>query len=146
MIGVLTATCFLLALAVVLYFWGNKTAFNFIKMFLIFAILLDFIGLSGKAKMYPNELSGGEQQRVALARALVNNPSMLIADEPTGNLDPETAWDIMNLLNDINLRGTTVVVATHAKDIVDQMRKRVIEINKGTIVRDDKKGGYESEI
>ena len=109
-------------------------------------MVLSLVGLSGKAKMYPNELSGGEQQRVALARALVNNPSMLIADEPTGNLDPETAWDIMNLLNDINLRGTTVVVATHAKDIVDQMRKRVIEINKGTIVRDDKKGGYESEI
>ena len=109
-------------------------------------MVLSLVGLSGKAKMYPNELSGGEQQRVALARALVNNPSMLIADEPTGNLDPETAWDIMNLLNDINLRGTTVVVATHAKDIVDQMRKRVIEINKGTIIRDDKKGGYESEI
>lgn len=109
-------------------------------------MVLSLVGLSGKAKMYPNELSGGEQQRVALARALVNNPSMLIADEPTGNLDPDTAWDIMNLLNDINLRGTTVVVATHAKDIVDQMRKRVIEINKGRIVRDDKKGGYESEI
>ena len=71
---------------------------------------------------------------------------MLIADEFTGNLDPETAWDIMNLLNDINLRGTTVVVATHAKDIVDQMRKRVIQIEKGEIIRDDKKGGYESEI
>jgi len=109
-------------------------------------MVLSLVGLSGKAKMYPNELSGGEQQRVALARALVNNPSMLIADEPTGNLDPDTAWDIMNLLNDINLRGTTVVVATHAKDIVDQMRKRVIEINKGRIVRDDKKGGYESEV
>ena len=89
-----------------------------------------------------NELSGGEQQRVALARALVNNPSMIIADEPTGNLDPETAWDIMNLLNDINIRGTTVVVATHAKDIVDSMKKRVIQIDKGNIVRDDKKGGY----
>ena len=109
-------------------------------------MVLSLVGLSGKAKMYPNELSGGEQQRVALARALVNNPSMLIADEPTGNLDPETAWDIMTLLNDINLRGTTVVVATHAKDIVDQMRKRVIQIEKGEIIRDDKKGGYESEI
>jgi cell division transport system ATP-binding protein len=105
-------------------------------------MVLSLVGLSNKAKMYPDELSGGEQQRVALARALVNNPSMIIADEPTGNLDPDTAWDIMNLLNDINLRGTTVVVATHAKDIVDQMRKRVIEINKGRIVRDDKKGGY----
>ena len=109
-------------------------------------MVLSLVGLSGKAKMYPNELSGGEQQRVALARALVNNPSMLIADEPTGNLDPETAWDIMNLLNDINMRGTTVVVATHAKDIVDQMKKRVIQIDKGEIIRDDKKGGYNSEI
>ena len=109
-------------------------------------MVLSLVGLSGKAKMYPNELSGGEQQRVALARALVNNPSMLIADEPTGNLDPETAWDIMNLLNDINMRGTTVVVATHAKDIVNKMKKRVIHINKGEIVRDDKKGGYDYEI
>ena len=109
-------------------------------------MVLSLVGLSGKAKMYPNELSGGEQQRVALARALVNNPSMLIADEPTGNLDPETAWDIMNLLNDINMRGTTVVVATHAQDIVDKMKKRVIKIDKGTIVRDSKKGGYDSEI
>lgn len=109
-------------------------------------MVLALVGLSGKAKMYPNELSGGEQQRVALARALVNNPSMLIADEPTGNLDPETAWDIMTLLNDINMRGTTVVVATHAKDIVDRMKKRVIHIDKGVIDRDDKKGGYDSEI
>jgi len=105
-------------------------------------MVLSLVGLSGKAKMYPHELSGGEQQRVALARALVNNPTMLIADEPTGNLDPETAWDIMNLLNDINMRGTTVVVATHAKDIVDKMKKRVIHIEKGDIIRDDKKGGY----
>lgn len=95
--------------------------------------------------MYPNELSGGEQQRVALARALVNNPSMIIADEPTGNLDPETAWEIMNLLKDINARGTTIVVATHAKDIVDRMNKRVIRIDDGNIVRDEK-GGYDSEI
>ena len=109
-------------------------------------MVLSLVGLSGKAKMYPNELSGGEQQRVALARALVNNPSMLIADEPTGNLDPDTAWEIMNLLNSINLRGTTVVVATHAKDIVDKMKKRVIQIDKGIIVRDDKKGGYDSEL
>ncbi len=104
------------------------------------------VGLTEKAKMYPNELSGGEQQRVALARALVNNPSMIIADEPTGNLDPDTAWDIMNLLTDINARGTTVVMATHAKDIVNTMKKRVIQINKGIIVRDDKKGGYNSEV
>jgi len=108
-------------------------------------MVLSLVGLSEKAKMYPNELSGGEQQRVALARALVNNPSMLIADEPTGNLDPETAWDIMRLLDDINKRGTTVVVATHAKDIVDKMKKRVIQINKGVIVRDSK-GGYDSEV
>ena len=106
-------------------------------------MVLSLVGLSQKAKMYPHELSGGEQQRVALARALVNNPSMLIADEPTGNLDPDTAWDIMNLLNDINMRGTTVVVATHAKDIVDKMKKRVIHIEKGEIIRDDKKGGYD---
>ena len=109
-------------------------------------MVLSLVGLSGKAKMYPHELSGGEQQRVALARALVNNPSMLIADEPTGNLDPDTAWDIMNLLNDINMRGTTVVVATHAKDIVDKIKKRVIHIRKGEIIRDDKKGGYDCEI
>lgn len=108
-------------------------------------MVLSLVGLSGKAKVYPHELSGGEQQRVALARALVNNPAMIIADEPTGNLDPETAWDIMNLLNDINLRGTTVVVATHAKDIVDKMKKRVIQIDKGNIIRDSK-GGYSSEI
>lgn len=108
-------------------------------------MVLSLVGLSGKAKMYPNELSGGEQQRVALARALVNNPSMIIADEPTGNLDPETAWEIMNLLKDINARGTTIVVATHAKDIVDRMNKRVIRIDDGNIVRDEK-GGYDSEI
>ncbi len=109
-------------------------------------MVLSLVGLSNKAKMYPNELSGGEQQRVALARALVNNPSMIIADEPTGNLDPETAWDIMNLLNEINARGTTVVMATHAKDIVNKMKKRVIQIEKGVIVRDDKRGGYSSEV
>ena len=105
-------------------------------------MVLSQVGLSHKAKVYPNELSGGEQQRVALARAIVNNPSMLIADEPTGNLDPNTAWDIMELLNDINLRGTTLVVATHAKDIVDKMNKRVIRIDQGNIVRDEK-GGYD---
>ena len=108
--------------------------------------LLKRVGIEDRMEHLPSELSGGEQQRVALARALVNNPSMLIADEPTGNLDPDTAWDIMNLLNDINMRGTTVVVATHAKDIVDKMKKRVIKIEKGDIVRDDVKGGYDSEI
>ena len=107
-------------------------------------MVLSLVGLSDKANVYPNELSGGEQQRVALARAIVNNPSMLIADEPTGNLDPNTAWDIMELLNDINLRGTTVVVATHAKDIVDKMNKRVIRIDQGHIIRDEK-GGYDGE-
>ena len=104
-------------------------------------MVLSLVGLSAKAKMYPNELSGGDQQRVALARALVNNPSMIIADEPTGNLDSDTAWEIMNLLNDINLRGTTVVMATHAKNIVDTMKKRVIHIDKGNIVS-DRKGVY----
>ena len=103
-------------------------------------------GLDTKIGVDGVTLSGGQSQRVALARALVNNPSMLIADEPTGNLDPDTAWDIMNLLNEINMRGTTVVVATHAKEIVDQMKKRVIHINKGVIVKDDKKGGYDCEV
>ena len=105
-------------------------------------MVLSLVGLSAKAKMYPNELSGGEQQRVALARALVNNPSMIIADEPTGNLDPDTAWEIMNLLNDINLRGTTVVIETHGKNIVDEINRRVIHIDKGNIIS-DRKGGYE---
>ena len=109
-------------------------------------MVLSLVGLSNKAKVYPNELSGGEEQRLALAGALVNNPSMLIADVPTGNLDPDTAWDIMTLLDDINKRGTTVVVATHAKDIVDKMKKRVIQIEDGHIIRDDKKGGYNSEV
>ena len=95
--------------------------------------------------MFPNELSGGEQQRVSLARAIVNNPSVLIADEPTGNLDPDTAKEIMELLEDINRSGTTIVMATHAKDIVDSMKKRVIAIEKGSIVRDDRRGMYENE-
>ena len=95
---------------------------------------------------YPYQMSGGQKQRVASARAIVTNPKLILADEPTGNLDPETAWDIMTLLNDINARGTTVVVATHAKDIVDRMKKRVIQIEEGNIIRDDKKGGYNSEI
>lgn len=107
--------------------------------------VLSLVGLLNKAKAYPDQLSGGEQQRVAVARAIVNNPVMLIADEPTGNLDPETAWEIMSLLNDINRRGTTVVVATHAKDIVDKMEKRVVTINNGVISSDRKKGGYINE-
>ena len=108
-------------------------------------MVLSLVGLSHKYKMFPNELSGGEQQRVSLARAIVNNPSVLIADEPTGNLDPDTAKEIMELLEDINKSGTTIVMATHAKDIVDNMKKRVIAIEKGFIVRDDRKGMYENE-
>ena len=98
---------------------------------------LSLVGISDKANKYPDELSAGEQQRVAIARAIVNNPTVLIADEPTGNLDPETAWEIMRLLELINIRGTTVVMVTHAKDIVDKMMKRVITIEKGQIVRDN---------
>ena len=105
-------------------------------------MVLELVGLKDKGNCYPHELAGGEQQRVAIARALVNNPSMIIADEPTGNLDPDTSWGIMNLLRDINLRGTTIVMATHAEDIVNRMKKRVIQIDKGVIVRDDKMGGY----
>ena len=107
--------------------------------------ILSLVGLASKARCKMNELSGGEQQRVALARALVNNPKLIIADEPTGNLDPATAWDIMTLLEEINKRGTTVLIATHAKDIVDQMQKRVITLENGHIIR-DKKGGYSDEI
>jgi cell division transport system ATP-binding protein len=105
-------------------------------------IALALVGLSNKFKVFPHELSGGEQQRVSLARAIVNNPAILIADEPTGNLDPDTARDIMGTLNDINSAGTTILMATHAKDIVDTMKKRVIAIEKGTIVRDEKRGKY----
>lgn len=108
--------------------------------------ILALVGIRDKAHSYPHELSAGEQQRVAIARAIVNNPSVLIADEPTGNLDPETAWEIMNLLNQINLRGTTILMATHAKDIVDKMGKRVVAIEKGQIVRDEKKGGYGYDV
>jgi len=107
--------------------------------------VLSLVGLQNKAKAYPDQLSGGEQQRTALARAIVNNPPILIADEPTGNLDPDTAWDIMCLLDEINKRGTTVVVATHAKDIVDMMQKRVITLKGGHIIRDVRKGGYNDE-
>lgn len=106
---------------------------------------LALVGLSRKANMLPSQLSGGEQQRVALARALVNNPAILIADEPTGNLDPETSWEIMKLLNEVNHRGTTVIVTTHEKSIVDEMRKRVVAISKGLIVRDQEKGLYRNE-
>ncbi len=105
-------------------------------------MILSMVGLSDKAKMYPDELSGGEQQRVSVARAIINNPPILIADEPTGNLDPETSWEIMKLLRQINRRGTTIVMATHAKDIVDLMQLRVIALEKGNIARDEQKGGY----
>ena len=108
-------------------------------------MVLSLVGLSHKYKMFPSELSGGEQQRVSLARAIVNNPSVLIADEPTGNLDPDTAKEIMELLNDINKAGTTILMATHAKDIVDSMKKRVIAIEGGEIARDEKRGMYEDE-
>lgn len=106
---------------------------------------LSMVGLQKKMKAYPNQLSGGEQQRTALARAIVNNPPLLICDEPTGNLDPNTAWEIMMLLEDINRRGTTVVVATHAWDIVDSMKKRVIALKNGSLIRDVEKGGYDNE-
>ncbi len=106
-------------------------------------IILSLVGLSKKSESYPHQLSGGEQQRVSLARAMVNGPSILIADEPTGNLDPDTSWEIMRNLNEINQRGTTILMATHAKDIVDSMKKRVIEIEDGIITRDEMKGGYE---
>ncbi len=98
--------------------------------------ILSLVGITEKAHKYPDELSAGEQQRVAIARAIINNPILLIADEPTGNLDPTTAAEIMDLLEQINLRGTTIVMVTHAKDIVDRMKKRVITIEKGKVVRD----------
>jgi len=104
--------------------------------------VLRLVGLEDKAKQFPRELSGGEQQRVAIARALANRPKLLLADEPTGNLDPNTTDDIMSLLSRINLSGTTVVMATHDRRIVDQMRKRVVQVQGGKIVRDQKDAGY----
>ncbi len=103
---------------------------------------LELVGLQGKGKRMPDELSGGEQQRVAIARAFVNRPKILIADEPTGNLDPNTSVGIMKLLDRINRTGTTVVMATHDAGIVDQMRKRVIELEDGRVVRDQSRGSY----
>lgn len=107
---------------------------------------LELVGLKHKARMLPTELSGGEQQRVSIARSIVNSPKVVIADEPTGNLDPETSWGIMKILEEINLRGTTVVMATHNKDIVNKNKHRVIAIEGGKIARDQQKGdyGYES--
>ncbi|WP_123042198.1 cell division ATP-binding protein FtsE [Cohnella candidum] len=104
--------------------------------------VLDLVGLKHKANSLPAQLSGGEQQRVAIARAIVNSPAVIVADEPTGNLDPETSWGIMKLLEEINFRGTTIVMATHNKEIVNTMRKRVIAIERGTIVRDQQRGEY----
>ena len=107
--------------------------------------ILSLVGIADKADKYPNELAGGEQQRVAIARAIVNNPHVLIADEPTGNLDPATAWGIMDLLNQINLRGTTVLMVTHAKDIVNNRDKRIIAIDKGRVIHDSKEA-YEGPM
>lgn len=107
--------------------------------------IVSIMGLSDRLDAYPGELSGGEQQRVALARALVNNPVLLLADEPTGNLDPKNSWEIMRLLEDVNRRGTTVIVVTHNREIVDQMQKRVVHLNKGVLANDQKKGGYSYE-
>ena len=104
--------------------------------------VLNMVGLSHKANMTPDQLSGGEQQRVSLARAMVNHPPIIIADEPTGNLDPDNAQEIMNLLDDINKKGTTMIVATHAKNFVDDMQKRVLAIERGKLVRDEEKGAY----
>ncbi|KYD09517.1 cell division ATP-binding protein FtsE [Heyndrickxia sporothermodurans] len=108
--------------------------------------VLNLVGLKHKARMLPTELSGGEQQRVSIARSIVNTPKVVIADEPTGNLDPETSWEIMNILEEINTRGTTVVMATHNREIVNTIRHRVIAIEGGRIVRDEQRGdyGYES--
>lgn len=105
--------------------------------------VLDLVGLKDKARVFPSELSGGEQQRVSLARAIVNRPLLLLADEPTGNLDPETSWGIMDLLVEINKRGTTIIMATHNKLVVDRMRRRVVALENGQIIRDEPKGVYE---
>ena len=105
-------------------------------------VALSLVGLSDKAKSYPNQLSGGEQQRVGIARAIINNPVILIADEPTGNLDPQNADEIMEILQDINRRGTTVIIATHAKEIVDKLQKRVITLDKGMVRSDVQRGNY----
>ncbi|MGL5259627.1 MAG: cell division ATP-binding protein FtsE [Lachnospiraceae bacterium] len=107
--------------------------------------ILAVVGLAGKYKAKPKQLSGGEQQRVALARALINRPPILLADEPTGNLDPKNSWEIMKLLDQINKKGTTVLVVTHNREIVNEMQKRVITMKKGVIVSDEEKGGYIDE-
>lgn len=100
------------------------------------------VALAHKRKAYPVELSLGEQQRVAIARAMVTNPPLLLCDEPTGNLDPDISWEILELLNDVNIKGTTVIVATHSRDLVDRLRRRTITLRNGQLVRDDEAGGY----
>ena len=107
--------------------------------------ILAIVGLAGKYKAKPKQLSGGEQQRVAMARALINKPPILLCDEPTGNLDPKNSWEIMKLLEQINKRGTTVLVVTHNREIVNEMQKRVVTMKKGIIVSDEEKGGYIDE-
>lgn len=104
--------------------------------------VLDLVDLKNKARFLPSELSGGEQQRVSIARAIVNKPEIVIADEPTGNLDPETSWEIMRVFEEISERGTTMIMATHSKEIVNKMKKRVIAIEGGIIVRDESRGDY----
>ena len=104
--------------------------------------ILELVGLSDRADSFPNQLSGGEQQRVCIARALINRPKYLIADEPTGNLDPNTSEDIMKLLLDVNAKGTTVIVSTHDKDIVNKLKKRVISMDHGAMINDEERGGY----
>ncbi|MFC0525435.1 cell division ATP-binding protein FtsE [Pontibacillus salicampi] len=108
--------------------------------------VLDLVKLKNKARHIPDELSGGEQQRVSIARAIVNHPTVMIADEPTGNLDPDTSWDIMSIFEEINARGTTVIMATHSKEIVNTIKKRVIAVENGRIVRDESRGEYGYEI
>ncbi len=108
--------------------------------------VLDLVGLKKKARMFPDELSGGEQQRVSIARSIVNRPKVVIADEPTGNLDPDTSWEIMKLFEEINARGTTIIMATHNREIVNTMRRRVVAIEGGLIVRDERGGDYGYEI
>ena len=104
--------------------------------------VLDLVNLKHKARMLPTELSGGEQQRVSIARSIVNSPKVVIADEPTGNLDPETSWEIMNIFEEINNRGTTIVMATHNREIVNTIKHRVIAIEAGKIARDEQRGDY----